>query len=402
MLRHIAFVGRDGAGHINPTLPVVAELVRRGHRVTYATGDAYAEAVEQAGARHLSLPANDFGGGRAGQRTLAGAEMDPAAMFAQMLLSRTEYEFPLLRDGLAADPPDAICYDASSLSGAMVADVLKVKAVQLRPTFAANEHYNPIQEFVPDPARRAAGIAAADKRVREYAAPLGVSGTPATVLNNEAADLTVVFLPRRFQYAGETFDERYVFVGPTEHNRVASDSWEPPGAGTRLLYIALGTMMNEHPEFFRLCIETFAGTGWQVAMSIGTRVNRDDLGPIPANFDVRPYFPQLEVLRHATVFVTHAGMNSTMEALLNQVPTVCVPQMPEQAANARRIDELGLGLHLTEPTGKALLDAVAEVEQSEPVRKNLAEMGRLLQEAGGAVAAADAIEALLPEETDHI
>lgn len=51
MQRHLAFAGRDGAGHINPTLPVVAELVRRGHRVTYAAG-----AVERAGARHLPLP----------------------------------------------------------------------------------------------------------------------------------------------------------------------------------------------------------------------------------------------------------------------------------------------------------------------------------------------------------
>ncbi|WP_306204476.1 macrolide family glycosyltransferase [Actinoplanes sp. RD1] len=395
MQRHIAFVGRDGAGHINPTLPVVAELVRRGHRVTYAAGDAYGDAVEQAGARHLPLPANDFGGGRAGQQSLTGADLDPAAMIARMLLARTEREFPVLRDGLAADRPDAICYDASSLSGAMVADLLDVKTVQLRPTFAANEHYNPLQEFIPDPGRRAAGIAAADKQVQAFAEPLGVSGKPATVLNSGAADLTVVFLPRRFQYAGETFDERYVFVGPTAYTRTAADPWKAPVAGTRLLFIALGTMMNEHPEFFRLCIRTFGGTAWRVAMAIGNRVNRDDLGPLPANFDVRPYFPQLEVLRHATAFVTHAGMNSTMEALLNGVPTVCVPQMPEQAANARRIQELALGVHLTEITSAALLDAVTEVEDSEPIHKNLAAMRDLLHAAGGALTAADAIEKLI-------
>jgi UDP-N-acetylglucosamine:LPS N-acetylglucosamine transferase len=44
MPRHLAFVGRNGAGHVNPTLPLVAELVRRGHRVTYALEASFAEA----------------------------------------------------------------------------------------------------------------------------------------------------------------------------------------------------------------------------------------------------------------------------------------------------------------------------------------------------------------------
>jgi hypothetical protein len=31
----------------------------------------------------------------------------------------------------------------------------------------------------------------------------------------KGADLNIVFLPRAFQPAGETFDERFVFVGPS-------------------------------------------------------------------------------------------------------------------------------------------------------------------------------------------
>ena len=47
---HFPFICLPAAGHVNPTLPVVAELVRRGHRVTYATSAKYAGAVESAGA----------------------------------------------------------------------------------------------------------------------------------------------------------------------------------------------------------------------------------------------------------------------------------------------------------------------------------------------------------------
>lgn len=46
------------------------------------------------------------------------------------------------------------------------------------------------------------------------------------------------------------------------------------------------------------------------------------------------------MLRHARAFVTHAGMNSIMEALCHEVPLVMVPRTPEQAANADRVHSL--------------------------------------------------------------
>ncbi len=46
----IAFLNVPLRGHINPTLPVVAELVRRGHTVTYHTTAAFAEETAAAGA----------------------------------------------------------------------------------------------------------------------------------------------------------------------------------------------------------------------------------------------------------------------------------------------------------------------------------------------------------------
>jgi MGT family glycosyltransferase len=396
MTHHFAFIGRDGAGHVNPTLPLVAELVRRGHRVTYAVAAPFAEAVQRAGAAFLALPASDFRhGGRSGQSALRDADTDVVAMIADLLLAHTERELPALREGFAADPPDAICYDSNSLAGAVLAAVLGVPGVQLRPTFAANEHYTPLQEFVPDPGRLANSIEAADARVRAYTLTFGVTGTLGTVLSRVPGDLDIVFVPRQFQYHGDTFGDRHVFVGPSEHERAESGDWLPPSSPAGLLFISLGTLMNRDPGFFRLCIEAFADTDRQVAMAVGDRIDRAELGAVPANFDVRPFFPQLDVLKHARVFVTHAGMNSTMEAVLNEVPTVSVPQMPEQWANARRLDELGLGVTLGEQTAEALRRAASEVDGDEPTRKNLAEMATLFRSAGGAATAADAVEQLM-------
>lgn len=54
--KHFLFDVLTAAGHVTPTLPLVAELVRRGHRVDYATGQDHAAAVRAAGARWVPLP----------------------------------------------------------------------------------------------------------------------------------------------------------------------------------------------------------------------------------------------------------------------------------------------------------------------------------------------------------
>jgi MGT family glycosyltransferase len=152
--------------------------------------------------------------------------------------------------------------------------------------------------------------------------------------------------------------------------------------------------LNDRPEFFRMCLEAFAATPWQVAMAIGDRIGVSELGEIPDNVEVRAFFPQLDVLRHSDVFLSHTGMNSTMEALYFAVPLVAFPLQPEQEANARRVEDLGLGRRLpVEALSPALIRTViSEVSDDEEIRRNLRTISQRVREAGGATAAADAIE----------
>ena len=66
---NLVFFNLPASGHVNPTLPLVAELSRRGARVLYYTGDQFRDQVERQGAefrsygRHLTydhsrLPSN--------------------------------------------------------------------------------------------------------------------------------------------------------------------------------------------------------------------------------------------------------------------------------------------------------------------------------------------------------
>ena len=49
-MSHIAMVSIPFPGHVNPSLALIRELVRRGHRVTYANDESYAATVRAAGA----------------------------------------------------------------------------------------------------------------------------------------------------------------------------------------------------------------------------------------------------------------------------------------------------------------------------------------------------------------
>jgi GMP synthase (glutamine-hydrolysing) A subunit len=98
--------------------------------------------------------------------------------------------------------------------------------------------------------------------------------------------------------------------------------------------------------FYRDCFQAFQREDLQVILSVGANVSAESLGKVPANFIVQSHVPQLDVLRRATVFVTHGGMNSVNEGLYHGVPLLVVPQMSEQAMVGRRVEELGAGIYL--------------------------------------------------------
>jgi MGT family glycosyltransferase len=132
-------------------------------------------------------------------------------------------------------------------------------------------------------------------------------------------------------------------------------------------------------------------------MAIGEEVNLEQLGLIPANFEIRSFFPHPTVLRLARVFVSQAGPSSIMESFYYSVPLVMVPQTPEQQVNARRTEDLGLGrrLQTAQVTAESLRQAVAHVDADPDIRTNVARMCIVIRNCGGSALGADVIEARL-------
>ena len=55
----VAFLNIAMHGHVNPTLPVVSELVRRGHSVSYHTSPPFSEEIAATGASLHLYPGGD-------------------------------------------------------------------------------------------------------------------------------------------------------------------------------------------------------------------------------------------------------------------------------------------------------------------------------------------------------
>ncbi|MGW6929369.1 macrolide family glycosyltransferase [Lentzea sp. NPDC054927] len=358
----ILFVTLSGHGHVTPTLAVVEELSKRGADVEYATGAEHAEAVTAAGARWVELPAlPDF-------HPVTANPIDEWFPHYFKAMSRV---YPVLLDRCRTDRPDLICYDSTNWPARLVARTLGIPAVRTLPHSASNEHYT-LMDW---------GLAwsIADDLARFVAENEVELDIPSTIEAPEACSL--VFVPREFQPRAETFDESFHFVGPVLGSRL-DEEWSPRRPDLPLLFVSLGSVMSDR-DFYRACVEQFGDGGWEVAMTA------QGVGDVPENIDVRPWFPQPAVLKHTEVFISHGGMNSTMEALHQGVPLVIVPQTPEQTANADRVVELGLGERVDDHAD--LRAAVQRVAGSGTIRRNLDRMRAAVEAGGGAARAAEVI-----------
>jgi dTDP-L-oleandrosyltransferase len=399
-VRHVAVFSLPAYGHVYPTLAVVAELVGRGHRVSYLTTAQFADVVRGSGAEPV-LYESDWGRADDGDPEVKRrqAEEFPLEIIRQSLapVAAAEAHF-------ASDRPDVVLYDGHLASTCRVLTrIWDRPGVQMWPTFASGKGFSLLMEVAKDmPAPAAmpeASVIEVTTRFAEFLAAHGLTDLPMDQLDPpESEGLYLAFLPREFQYEGDSFGDNFAFVGPCLADRGFQGAWQPPASGDPVLLIAMGTTGVATPDLFRSCVKAFQDSPWHVVLAVGTHIDPAEIGPLPSNVEVHQRVPQLDVLAHAQLFVSHAGMGSVMESLASGVPLVAAPHSAEQAVVGRRVQELGLGrmLHTGDGiTAEDLREAVAAVAADEDVRRRVDGMRERIRAAGGAVAAADRIEARL-------
>jgi MGT family glycosyltransferase len=387
---HIAFFNVPDFGHVSPTLPIVAELVDRGHRVSYVTVAERRDALHEAGATcvpYESRLASDHEHGI--------PAVDSAEFFGRVLVDAVDEAtamLPQIAPVYARDRPDLVAFDSLAFAGRAFSLARGIPSVRLWAVQAINERWSMIN--------RAAMLGRGGKLYREYltkCARLVAETCPGITLSeflNPPTLPNIAFFSRTFQDHGEWFGANYHFVAPCIAPNRRTGGWSPPSDGRRIVLGTQGTYSNRTTDFFRLCVEAVSGTPWHVVLTTGRRIDPATVGPVPNNVEVHRWLPHLDVLPHAAVFLSHGGMTSVTEALSAGVPLVIVPTTPEQEANGDRVERLGLGRRLSPNALSAttLRDAVAEVMADRDVAERVRRMRQELMAAGGARRAADCIE----------
>jgi UDP:flavonoid glycosyltransferase YjiC (YdhE family) len=162
-----------------------------------------------------------------------------------------------------------------------------------------------------------------------------------------------------------------------------------------LVLVTCSTELQRDKRLLRVALEALPAAHMSV---LGTTAAHDpaDFATAPGSKVVR-FISHDAILRRTACVVCHGGLGITQKALEAEVPVVVVPFGRDQAETARRVEfaEAGVRLSPRRLTPERLLDAVnSAMECHEGAQR----VSRAYTAAGGASAAADAIEAITKDD----
>ncbi len=385
------FYNIPASGHVNPSLALVAELVRRGETIIYYGTESFRAKIEATGA--IFRPYTQLDDSYFESNQLDGSN---PTLTGRYMLEQSRRMLPDLIAAARAEQPDYILYDSMCPWGVLVARVLRLPSVSslalllFSPAMLIRSSglFTVASMMLKNLPNLRAFSQTSSAIAREYSiAPLSF-----TEFFFAPADLTISYTMPPIQPEAETLGKGVSFVGPSIAPRPDSSGFPfEQLEGRQVIYISLGTVINNNPAFFRASIQAFAGAPYTVVMSIGDTVSLASLGTLPPNFIVRPFNPQLEILQRSALFITHAGMNSVHEGLYYDVPLLLVPQTQEQNFVANSVQALGAGSVLKDQSAAALRPSAERILADSSYRAKAAELGAVLRSGGGAPRAAELV-----------
>lgn len=393
---HIAVVSLGAFGHVNPTLSFVSELIKRGVRVTYFCTEAFRSVIEPTGAKFVAvkswMESNDKHNDSKKEEKKDGDEESVAAVVPFLFLNEAGAYIDDVLSVLRADRPDAIVHDFAGIAGTIAADALGVPNIMLYTSYPSNEHYSVAESFEGIPADHPMRLAAAEI-AEGYVKKYGCRNITVKEIFDGHGDLNLVMMQKRLVPNAETFDDSFVFTGVQMGKRTAFGTWKAPDNGMPLLYSSLGTAFNNWPEYYPILFDAVRDLDINVFAALGA-VDPETLVDVPANVELGKMVPQLDILSQASVFITHAGMGGTGEAIYFGVPMIAIPQMDEQAITARQIEAKGLGFALLDKksiTSEVLKEKIITILNDNSFRNTAKEFSDDMKTLGGASASAEAL-----------
>jgi MGT family glycosyltransferase len=420
----VAFLSIAVPGHLNPTTTLARKLQSRGHDVVLLSLADTEPVVRAAHLAFVPVCEEDFPLGSVGKRIneLSKREGEDALGYSFQLVAKSiESQFKSLPAALARAGADGVVLDTYNPYAELVPMRLGMPFVHISNALHFDfSGHTPVcifdwpHETGPKAlARNREGLAIFRKFeepvisvAKEYAKKVGLSidwnNPDATI--SKLAWLTQT--PKEFDFDSSHWLPQFHHTGPFHDGagRVGVEfPWEQL-TGEPVVYASMGTLQNGLNHAFRAITEAaWKRQDLQFVLSLGNQLNLEQIGPVPHNTIVVKSAPQLDLLKRASLCITHAGLNTTLESLAQGVPLVAIPVTNDQPGVAARIVDKKVGLSVPSRglTGTRLSALIDEVLDDSSYRENARRLQRAIIKTDGLSLAANLLERAfgLPSKT---
>lgn len=335
---NILFINSNLYGHINPTLGLVKKLIERGNQVSYFCSESFAEQLTLIGAKWIGF------GNKLDLflKEYSPTDRHPFFMLMEYILLYDEVVLPEILEIVKEDLYDMIICDSIFGGACFLKQITRIPVVCSHSSFAMSQAPVPKHMLVAGFHPQLDHCYQIIKRICES---YNIEEPSLEQVFTSKGDLNIVYTTRNFNGDDGVNEPEYLFTGPSIDRLQKPFDVDFSVIGDRkLIYISLGSLNTDFVDFYKTCILAFRDTDYYICISIGNKCEVSQLGDIPPNFLVKNFLPQLEILKRADVFITHAGFNSVNEALYFGVPMLALPQVNDQHMVAKRLVSMQLGM----------------------------------------------------------
>jgi UDP:flavonoid glycosyltransferase YjiC (YdhE family) len=302
-------------GHLHPLVPLARALTEAGHGVAFATERSFCPVVERCGFRAFPAGLDPFA---------------PVEVGYEFSAPVTRQKAQDVLDIAGAWPIDLILRDPTDFGAVVAADALEVPqaTVGFAP-FGPTWWWKEVLGSSLDVVRGAFGLPS-DPDLERLHPWLYLDTVPAWLQRADG-------LPERVL------------------RRIAPEPYQapsPPGAvglpelpDEPIVLVTLGTVFNRHPDLLgRLC-RGARDAGVQVICTLGPGQDPGSaaIGQL-RGAQLVDYTPLAGILPRCAAVISHGGYNTVLAALLQGVPLLLIPLGADNAYNAQRCVDLGVGL----------------------------------------------------------